>query len=170
MKIEEQRHRRGGMSLFRKKRLVTVSANKKYLNFLNVCCVPSARCHYLLLPGVNPQQWRPWTKLKMCWPHGSSSGPHGTWDLKEGTSHKAWLQVRTEALMRGCWLKHDLLGNSEHIFQHLSNMRAITPILLSQPSSIWKVWNSLCVYLLTNIYCSYSAAYFQKEFWNTSFS
>lgn len=46
--------RRDELALFRKKRLVTVSANKKYLNSLNVCCVPSARCHYLLLPGVNP--------------------------------------------------------------------------------------------------------------------
>ena len=53
-----------------------------------------------------PQQWRPWIKLKIYWPHGSVSRLHGTWDLKEGTSHKVWLQVRTVAPMRDCWLKH----------------------------------------------------------------
>lgn len=90
-------------------------------------------------------------------------GLYGTWDLKEGTSHKAWLQVRT------CFNERLLtearsLGNSEHIFQHSTNMRAITPFsCLNHPP--FERCEIVCVYLfLTNIYCSYSAAYFQKEF------
>lgn len=31
-----------------------MSANKKYVSSLNVCCVTSTRCRCLLLPGVNP--------------------------------------------------------------------------------------------------------------------
>lgn len=123
-----------------------MSANKKYLNSLNVCCVPSARCHYLLLPGVNPSAMETlnqvedvltsWLFKWASWNMGSERG-HFSQSLITSQNRSFNERLLTEARS---------LGNSEHIFQHLSNMRAITPILLSQPSSIWKVWNSLCVF------------------------
>lgn len=135
-----------GWALFREKRLMTVSANKKYVNSLNVCYVPSTRCHHLLLPAVNPSAMETlnqveavltsWLFKWASWNMGSERGPFSQ-SLITSQNRSSNERLLTEA---------PSLGNSEHIFQHLSNMRAITPILLSRPSSIWEVWNSLCVF------------------------